>query len=211
MERVTSLARQIRMTGQRRIRGLVTTGLLCAALAGCASVAASTPAAVPAATSASGTPTAPQVGCASVSQATMVAVHESRRLVEPTGPTARTVTQRHATLVRALFRDFCAAITHPDNPPTPINCPADFGIDYAGTFYAGHQTLATFVYGASGCQQISLTAAGKTHATLVVGKAAAAAPHLEADLAAVLGVPESELSGSPAGQTQPGGPAAHAP
>jgi hypothetical protein len=208
MERVRSLARQNGMTGQRRIQGLATTGLLCAALAGCGSVVASTPAAVPAATSASGTPTAPQVGCASVSQATVAAVHETRDLIEPTG---RTVTQRHATLVRALFRDVCAAITHPDNPPVPINCPADFGIDYAGTFYGGHRTLATFVYGATGCQQISLTAAGKTHRTLVVGKAAAAAPHLEADMAAVLGVPESELYGSPAGQTQPGGPAAHAP
>jgi len=40
---------------------------------------------------------------------------------------------------------------------------------------------------------VSLTAAGKTRATILLGQAAAAAPHLKADLAAVLGVPEPQV------------------
>jgi hypothetical protein len=86
-----------------------------------------------------------------------------------------------------------------------IRCPADFGISYFGTFYGSQRTLATFVYDTSGCPRLSLTASGKTRSTLLIGKAAAAAPHLKADLAAVLGVPVWQVEELP---TQPIGPVA---
>jgi hypothetical protein len=201
--------RQSGMMRQRRVRGLVIAGLLCATLAGCGSVVASQTAAAPV-VPATGTTLAPQVGCASVKQATAVSVHQSLHLAEPARAAARVVTQRNAALVRALFGDLCAAVTHPDIPPVPINCPADFGVAYAGTFFDGQRVLATFIYGASGCQRVSLTAAGKTQATMLVGTAAAASPHLQADMAAVLGLPKSELNGAP-GNVNPGGPTEQAP
>ena len=107
----------------------------------------------------------------------------------------RTYTQRHATLVRALFGDFCAAITHADVHQV-IRCPVDFGVSYVGTFHDGQRVLATFTYSVSGCPRVALTAAGKTRGTLLIGKAAAAAPHLKADFAAVLELPESRVYGS---------------
>ena len=103
--------------------------------------------------------------------------------------------------MRALFGDFCAAIAHADVPQPPIDCPADFGISYTGTFYDGQRTLATFVYGLGGCPRLQLTASGQTRGTFLIGKAAAAAPHLKADMAAVLGLPESQVYGSPGSQT----------
>ena len=83
-----------------------------------------------------------------------------------------------------------------------VHCPADFGISYSGTFYDGSRTLAKFVYGASGCQTVSITAGGKTQSTMVFGSASAAAPklrgrhgrgprgaHVDAGRAAVAGQP----------------------
>jgi hypothetical protein len=70
-----------------------------------------------------------------------------------------------------------------------LHCPADFGISYTGTFYDGSQTLAKFVYGATGCQVVSLTADGKTRTTMMLGTASAAAAKLRTSMAAVLEVP----------------------
>jgi len=127
-------------------------------------------------------------GCADVNQATSVSVHRVLHLVEPARPGSLDKTQTDATLVRALYRQVCAAITHPATIKGTVRCPVNLGISYNGTFYGGHVALAQFTYGATGCQTVSLTAAGKTKATMLVGSAAAAAPRLQADLAAVLGV-----------------------
>jgi len=180
------------MTNQRRIRGLATAGLLCAALAGCGAAAAATAAGAGAGAEAQPT-VAPEVGCASVNKATKVVVHRHELFRQPLSISVPTVTQRNVTLVRALFGDMCAAVNHPVIRSPLHMCPADFGISYSGTFYGGHRVLATFVYEASGCARVSVSAAGTTKATLLLGSAAAAAPHLEADLAAVLGVRESQV------------------
>ena len=124
-----------------------------------------------------------------MNQATSVTVHRVLRLVEPTRAGTLTKTQHNVTLVRALFGQFCAAVSHPATKSSVVRCPADFGVSYLGTFYDGSQPLARFIYGASGCQSVSLTADGKTQATRVIGSAAAAAPKLRADMAAVLGMP----------------------
>jgi len=116
-------------------------------------------------------------------------VHRVIHLVEPTRAGGLSKTQHNAALVQALFGQFCKAVSHPPAAKGAIRCPADFGISYTGTFYDGSRTLAKFVYGASGCQMVSLTAGGKTRTTMVAGAAAAAAPKLRADMAAVLGVP----------------------
>jgi hypothetical protein len=212
MERMARRVRQSGMMSQRQVRGIVIAGLLGAAVAGCGTVSASTAAsgqaaaANPPASSASASASAaPAVGCASVSQATAVSVHRTMRLVEPARVGPYTMTQRKPALVRALFSDFCKLVAHPYRSNHPVNCPADFGIDYTGTFYAGHRELATFVYGASGCQTVQVVAAGKSKFTMVFGSTASAAPHLETDMAAVLGLPKSAVS-SPGQQINPGGP-----
>jgi hypothetical protein len=122
-------------------------------------------------------------------------VHRVLHLVEPTRAGALSKTQHNVTLVRALFSQFCAAVSHPATTKgVTLHCPADFGISYLGTFYDGSRTLAKFSYGVSGCQRVSLTADGKTKTTLVVGAASAAAPKLRPDLAAVLGVPRLAIA-----------------
>ncbi len=126
-------------------------------------------------------------------------------LVEPTRMDALSMTQHNAALVRALFGQFCSAVGHAATAKGALHCPADFGISYTGTFYDGSRTLAKFVYGASGCQTVSITAGGKTQSTVVFGSAATAAPQLRADMAAVLGVPVSMLA-PPQSQINPGGP-----
>ncbi len=176
--------------------------LLCAALAGCGTTTV-TGQPLPAA-AASASPAA--TGCAAVSQATAVTVHRRMRLVVPASGGSLTTTQRKPALVRALFRDFCNAVAHPAPRNRVIGCPADFGLDYAGTFYAGTRVLAAFSYGASGCQVVSLTAAGRTRSAVVMGAAYDAAPHLDSDMAAVLGLPESSVSGPPQAAVNPGGP-----
>jgi hypothetical protein len=205
---MTRRVRQSGMMSQRQVRGIVIAGLLSAAVAGCGTVSASTVAsgqAVAANPPASSASAATAVGCASVSQATAVTVRRTMELVEPARMGRYTMTQRKPALVRALFSDFCKLVAHPYRSNHPVNCPADFGIDYTGTFYAGHRELATFVYGASGCQTVQVVAAGKSKFTMVFGSTASAAPHLETDMAAVLGLPKSAVS-SPGQQINPGGP-----
>ncbi|HEV2536978.1 MAG TPA: hypothetical protein VGU21_05655 [Streptosporangiaceae bacterium] len=147
-------------------------------------------------------------GCADVTQATSVAVHRVLHLVEPTRLGSLAKTQRDTTLVRALYSQLCAAITHPATIKGTVRCPAGLGISYVGTFYDGSRALATFVYAASGCQTASLTAAGQTKITMLVGSASAAAPKLQADLAKVLGVPSLVMAQPKSGTGTPrdGGP-----
>ena len=201
----------------RQVRGPVLAVLLGSALAGCGSVAASPSAGAGASSSAPATSAAqasssaqasspapaassasaaavPAAGCASVSQATSVTVHRVIHLVEPTRAGALSKTQHNAALVQALFGQFCAAVSHPSAAKGTVRCPADFGISYTGTFYGGGRTLAKFVYGATGCQIVSLTADGKTQTTMVLGTTAAAAPKLQADMAAVLEVPRLAIA-----------------
>jgi hypothetical protein len=121
-------------------------------------------------------------------------VHRVIHLVEPTRAGALSKTQHNAALVQALFGQFCAALSHPSAAKGLVRCPADYGISYTGTFYDGTRTLATFIYGASGCQTVSLTADGQTKATMVLGTASVAAPKLRADMAAVLGVPRLAIT-----------------
>ncbi len=133
------------------------------------------------------------MGCASVSQATSVTVHRSMHLVEPSRASALSVTQRKPAMVRTLFGDFCAVVSHPDTAKGMTVCPADFGTEYTGTFYDGTRTLARFLYSASGCERVSVISGSKTQSTLVFGNAAKAAPNLQADMASVLGVPKSQV------------------
>ncbi|HET9974576.1 MAG TPA: hypothetical protein VFQ68_40535 [Streptosporangiaceae bacterium] len=172
--------------------GATSSGSASAAAAGSASPASSAGAASagPAsAGAASAGAVAAAAGCSDVSQATSVSVHRVLRLVEPTRLGSLSKTQHDTTLVRALYSQLCAAITHPATIKGTLRCPANLGISYAGTFYDGSRPLATFVYGASGCQTASLTASGKTKTTIMVGSASAAAPKLQADLAKALGLP----------------------
>src|SRR5690349_10623045 len=220
MELIMRALRQSIMMRPRQVRRTVLAVLLCSALAGCGSVTASAPAGAgatssapetsaaqaassaaasssSAASSASATPAAAAsaTGCAGADQATSVTVHRVLHLVEPTRAGELSKTQHNATLVRALFRQLCAAVSHPAaTKGATLHCPGDFGISYLGTFYDGSRTLAKFNYGASGCQLVSLTVGGKTRTTMVIGSASAAAPKLRADLAAVLGVPRLAIA-----------------
>src|SRR6478672_8174679 len=212
MERMTRGVRQSTMMSPRQVRGTVLAVLLCSALAGCGSATASAPAGAGAtssapatsaaqaassapAPSASSAAAASATGCAGADQATSVTVHRVLHLVEPTRGTALSKTQHNATLVRALFRQLCAAVSHPSAAKgATLHCPADFGIVYLGTFYDGSRPLAKFTYGLSGCETVSLTADGKTRTTMVIGAASAAAPKLRPDLAAVLGVPRLAIA-----------------
>jgi hypothetical protein len=210
MERMRSLLRPRGMTNQSRIRGLAAAGLLFA-LAGCGTAVATstpagtTPATTPPASGAGGAPlstaAAPETGCASVNQATSAMVTRHLLVREPVNGGTRTYAQRSATKVRALFGDFCAALAHAYVPQLVMHCPADFGISYTGTFHDGQRVLATFAYFPGGCQRVSLTSAGKTRETFLIGKAAAAAPHLKGDFAAVLGLSQSQVYGAPGSQT----------
>ena len=211
MERMARRVRQTLMMDSRARRGhaglpgvlgvlrVLGAGLACAALAGCGSVVASSAAAAaPAATGSA----APAVGCASVNQATAVSIRREMRLMAPVGTNPISATYHQAAQVRALFGQLCAAVTHPA-PTQMMHCPADIGTDFIGTFYDGSRVLATFTYAASGCERVSVTAAGKTLATMVYGRAAAAAPQLATDLAAIVGAPKP-------GVMQPQGGAADA-
>ena len=81
---------------------------------------------------------------------------------------------------------------------------AKYVINRNWTFYDGHRTLAKFTYGVTGCQMVSLTTDGKTKSTMVLGAAAAAAPKLRADMAAVLGVPSLAIAQPVAGGNKAG-------
>ena len=210
------------MMSPRQVRGTVLAVLLCSALAGCGSVTASSPAAAPpssaaatssaaasasvaASASAAASASSDAVGCASVSQATSVTVHRTMHLVEPARAGAFITTERNPALVRALFGQICAAISQAGTVKGVVHCPADFGVSYSGTFYDGSRPLAKFVYGATGCQTVSITAGGKTQSAMVFGPASAAAPKLRADMAAVIGEPVTMLAPSQS-QINPGGP-----
>ena len=197
------------MMDQRPLRRLAWggVGLLAVALAGCGSVAASAPAAAPAASNAATAAARTSlVGCASVNQATAVTILRVNHLIEPKADRALSVTSRQQAQVRALFGQMCAAVTHPAAAGGVWHCPADFGITDTGTFYESSRVLARFSYAPTGCQQVSVTAAGKTMSTMLVGRAAAAAPHLAADLAALVGQ-QAPPPGTPSpGQVNPGGP-----
>ena len=216
MERMARRVRQTRMMDQRPLRGragflgilgILGAGLLFAAVSGCGSVVASDSASAPGAGAGTATAAAaaPQVGCASVNQATAVSIRHLLHLMVPvdTKPQAGT-TYRQTTQVRALFGQLCAAVTHPA-PNQLMHCPADIGTEYLGTFYDGSRVLATFSYAASGCERVSVTSAGKTLSTMVYGRAAAAAPHLATDLGVLVGAPKPGTM-QPQGQVNPGGP-----
>jgi hypothetical protein len=205
-------ARQTGMMSRRQVRrGLAVAagwGLLGAVLAGCGSVAAPAPAgagrtAAAAAAPAAASAAVPQVGCASVNQATMVTINRLTHLMRPSIPLL--FTTRQPALVRALFRDFCDAVTHPEAASGVMHCPADFGLDYAGVFYDGNRVLARYTYVASGCQQVDVLVGSTTRFTLVAGRAAAAAPHLASDWSAVLAAAKPTRVPSPA-EVDPGGP-----
>jgi hypothetical protein len=143
-------------------------------------------------------------GCASVNQATSVSVHRVLHLVEPTRASAPSKTQHNVTLVRALFSQLCAAVSHPEISKVVVRCPADFGTSYVGTFYDRSRVLAKFIYGVGGCQMVSLTADGKTRTTMVFATAVTAAPKLRADMAAVLGVPTLAIAQPVTGASRSG-------
>ncbi|HEY6310569.1 MAG TPA: hypothetical protein VIY52_07145 [Streptosporangiaceae bacterium] len=218
-------------------RGLVLAagwGLLCAVVAGCGSVVASTgaggAASTPAGSAASpsgaaggaaagasasaegaagvqpGEP-AVLVGCAGVDQATAVSVTRINRLVVPTFGGTLMVTDRKPAQVRALFRDFCNAVTHPDVPPMVMRCPADFGTDYFGVFYDGNRVLARYTYDATGCRRLAVIVGTITQSTLLAGRAASAAPHLLTDFAAVLTGAKPTVKPTTSNMNKGGGPA----
>jgi uncharacterized protein YceK len=199
VERMTPGVRQNGMMSSRQLRGIVVAGLLCAAVAGCGSTVATTPTSVQAAHA------APAVGCASVNQATAVTIQRTRDLIEPDRAGAAATTQRKTALVRALFSDLCKVVAHPDTVRTGMNCPMAIGLAYTGTFYDGNRELVTFTYAASGCQSVRVNATGQSKYSMVTGSAASAAPNLETDMAAVLGLPKSAVF-SPTQQINPGGP-----
>jgi hypothetical protein len=129
-------------------------------------------------------------GCGNVARPAVVQVNRTVALARPR-VRPLSVTQRRAKLVRRLYYDLCVIVGHPDHPPlgSAISCPADFGLVYAGVFYAGDRKLAAFSYAASGCQGVWLSAGSDQASTMIYGKAAAAEPaSFTADLAAVLGV-----------------------
>jgi hypothetical protein len=208
MELMTHGARPSSMMSPRQVRGTVLAALLCSGLAGCGSITGSTAAGAAAPTASSSAPvtsSAPAAGCASANLATSVTVLRVMHLVEPSRMATLGMTQHNAARVRALFGQFCQAVGHADTKKEVVRCPADFGISYTGTFYDGSRALARFVYGASGCQTVSITAGGKTRSTMMIGPAAAAAPKLQAAMAAVLGLP-TLMQGPPQSQGDPGGP-----
>ena len=192
------------MLGILGILGILGAGLLFAAVSGCGSVVASGSAADPAAAGATAT-VAPQVGCASVNQATAVSIRHLLHLMVPVTKSKASTTYRQAAQVRALFGQLCAAVTHPA-PNRVMHCPADIGTEYLGTFYDGSRVLATFSYAASGCERVSVSTAGKTLSTLVYGPAAAAAPHLATDLDVIVEAPKPGTMQPGGGGVNPGGP-----
>jgi len=179
----------------RQIRGFVVAGVLSAAVAGCGTVVAATGSSTTgnnAGTTTSSGSTA--TGCSSTTLATKVTVIRAQHLVQPQRAAALEKTQTDPAKVQALFHQFCQAIAHKEVKTAILNCPDEVGLSYSGAFYDGSRLLADYVYGASGCQRVTVTAPGAKAQTVVIwGTAATAAPQLESDMGQVLGVPMSKV------------------
>jgi hypothetical protein len=198
------------MMRKRQIRDLVTASLPVAlgmavagilTVAGCGTTAAT--AGKTGTTIGTGTGTSTGIGtsdmatgCASIDLATKVTVIRAMHLIEPQRAQSLEQTQTSPAKVQALFRDFCQVLAHRDTSPGVLHCPDQIGLSYGGAFFAGDRLLAEYVYGASGCQRVTVTApGGKAQSAIVFGTAAAAAPNLESDMSKVLGLPQSVYQG----------------
>lgn len=189
MELIPPHPRPMHMTLPRTARGLVTTAIAAglATLAGCGTYVAN------GATSANDTTA---TGCASVNDATKVTAIRAMHLVEPTRAASLEKTDTNPVTVRALFRDFCQVLSHKDTSNAVLHCPMEVGLSYGGTFYAGSRALASYVFEASGCERVTVTAASpgaKPESTVVAGTAAAAAPSLHDDMAKTLGLSVTQV------------------
>jgi len=139
---------------------------------------------------------AASVACADIGQATKVFTLRQMHLVDPNRMSSLERTDTDPGQVRALLTDFCAVVTHPA-PRGTYNCPADNGIGYSGTFYAGDRVLTTFVYSLTGCPSVTLRSGGMAWSSLVAGPAYQAAAGLEPDFATVVGIPVRRLYSAP--------------
>jgi hypothetical protein len=185
-------ARRPRPTHMKLYPAITAVGL--AALAGCGTYVANG-AAAGSGTTASTASNTTATGCASVADATKVTALRAMHLVEPTRADSMVVTQTNPATVRALFRDFCQVVSHKSSR-VGVECPMDIGLAYGGTFYDGTRPLASYTFAATGCEIVSVTSAAagaKPDSAMVIGAAAAAAPNLRADMAKVLGQPQSQV------------------
>lgn len=191
MELIPPHPRPMHMTLSRTARGITTAAIAAglATLAGCGTYVAS------GATASSGNDTT-ATGCASVNEATKVTAIRAMHLVEPTRATSLEKIDTNPVTVRALFRDFCQVLSHKDTSNAVLHCPMEIGLSYGGTFYDGSRALASYVFAASGCERVTVTAAGKgakPESTVVAGTAAAAAPSLHDDMAKTLGLSVTQV------------------
>jgi hypothetical protein len=209
MELTASRTRPIRM--KHSVRGLIAAAALSVVLAGCGTTVAGSGAssgsgsgvssgassgASPRTSSSAITTSTTAGACASADEATKVTALRAMHLVEPARISSLEATQTNPGIVRALFRDFCQVIGHKDTASGTVTCPNDIGLSYSGTFYAGTRPVATYTYAASGCEMVTVTGAGKSaraQSAMVIGTAAAAAPHLHADMARALGMAEAQV------------------
>lgn len=210
MELFPSRSRPMTMTLPRTARGLSTAAIAVglATLAGCGTYVAN---GATSGSSSDGTASAANAttaaGCASVNDATKVTAIRAMHLVEPTRATSLEKTDTNPVTVRALFRDFCQAISHKDASNAVLHCPMEIGLSYGGTFYDGNRALASYVYAASGCEHITVTSASpgaKPDSTILAGTAAAAAPNLHDDMAKTLGLSVTQVFKPYTGQVNQG-------
>lgn len=129
-------------------------------------------------------------GCGNLARPSVMQV---RRTVELARPMREILlaTERHAPVVRRLYHDMCLIAAHPANlpPGATLSCPDDFGLTYSGVFEAANRTLATFIYNASGCNALTLSAGPNQASSLIWSKAALAVQtSLDAGLATAFGV-----------------------
>jgi hypothetical protein len=87
--------------------------------------------------------------------------------------------------VRRLFHDFCVIAGHPSGGTVPGSYSAKLTPLYRGVFYAGDKQLATFSYESG---YLGLFVGPSQVQTSIAGSAAAAAPSVGTDFAAVLGL-----------------------
>lgn len=130
-------------------------------------------------------------GCGDVTRPTSVTVQRLQDLNHKFPPLV--VTQSDPQRTRKLYYDFCLIEGHPAGDVGTVDCPADVGLSYLGTFLVDGRRLADFHYWATGCQWILMTVGKQTAKTMIFGKAAAAEPaSFEHDLTAVLGIPSGQ-------------------